>query len=379
MKVFYLIDSIGIGGAEKSLLEIVSNFQNCEPVVCYLFYQDDLKPIYIQRGIKIIPMGFKRSMKDKDMIPKIIQEIEKEKPDVIHSSLYRSMMLTRKIKKSIDIPLVNSFVSDGYSKVRYRRLKLVEKLKLKFHQYIDRYSLKDVDLFISNSNAIAHSNAKALNVPSNKIKVIHRGRDFNKYSNVDNLLVRKLIEELNLENKKVILNVGRLMESKGQIDLLNAYKIVSEKYQDAVLLIAGEGAFMQVLQKHIEVLNLQGKALLLGNRKDVEVLLAASNLFVFTSYFEGLPGVILEAMIAQKIIIASDIPENKECVDNTSAVFFQVGNATELSEKIIKVFDNYDSYLPLAQKAREIASQKFDINMISSSYEIAYKQLLKAK
>ena len=107
------------------------------------------------------------------------------------------------------------------------------------------------------------------------------------------------------------------MESKGQADLIHAFKNVLLHHPDTVLLIAGEGLFRTKLEELIIKLELTNNVHLLGNREDVEVLLGASDLFVFTSYFEGLPGVILEAMIAEKIIIAGDIPE----IESTSGLF----------------------------------------------------------
>ncbi len=379
MKVLYLIDSLGVGGAEKSILEIVSNFKYFEPVVCHIFSNKDLKPLFEKKGIKVISLDLEKSLSDNQIVPKVLKIINEEKPDLIHASLYRSMMVSRKLKKLDNLPLVNSFVSDSYSPARYNRLKFHTKLKLRFYQMLDKKSVKYADLFISNSKAIADSNSIALNIPSSKVNVIHRGRDFKKYADVSFDLIEKLKSELNLDNKKVILNVGRLMESKGQADLILAFKKVIPTHPDTVLLIAGEGLFRQKLENLIKELSLEGKVILLGNREDVEVILGATDLFVFTSYFEGLPGVILEAMIAEKIIIAGDIPENRECVDESTAIFFPVGNIEILSEKINSVLNNYNKYLPLAKKAKAVAAEKFDIRMIASEYENTYKKLLDKK
>ena len=379
MKVLYLIDSLGMGGAERSIFEIASNFKEFEPVVCHIFQNKELKPLYEKNGLKVISLDLPKSTSDNKIVPEIIKIIKAEMPDIIHASLYRSMMISRKVKPLVNLPLVNSFVSDSYSSARFSRLKFHTKIKLKYYQALDKMTVKFADLFISNSKAISLSNGNALKISPSKIKVIHRGRNFNKYSNVDEQKIKRLRSDLNLENKKVLLNVGRLMESKGQSDLIMAFKNVIVNHPDSVLLIAGEGNFRTDLETLIKNNNLQQSVKLLGNRDDIEVLLAASDLFVFTSYFEGLPGVILEAMIAEKIIIAGDIPENRECVDESSAIFFPVGNINSLSETIEKVLNNYNSFLPLAKKAKQLAAEKFDILKISSLYEETYKNLLEKR
>lgn len=376
MKVLFIIDSLGVGGAERSIAEIAANFKEFTPVVCHLFNNKDLKHIYDQHRIKVISLDLPKSYKDAQILPKLLEIVKSENPDLIHASLYRSMMLSRKIKTVIKIPLVNSFVSDSYSSARFNRLKLKTKLKLKYYQFIDRSSAKIADVFISNSQAIAGSNCKALKLKSDKVKVIHRGRNFEKFSNVDERKVENVKVELGLKNKKVFLNVGRLLESKGQQDVIYAFKDIASTHPEAILLLAGEGNYRSVLEKLISEYSLENRVFLLGQRNDIEVLLSVSDYFVFSSYFEGLPGALLEAMMAGKIIIAGNIPENRECVDETSALFFNPGNVKQLRELMQKVLNNSDNYKHLGSNAKNIAAAKFDIKMISALYEETYKNII---
>lgn len=379
MTVLFLIDTLAIGGAERSILEIASRFKKVKPVVCYIYNRDELRSAYEAAGIEVVGLQLPIGSKHKVIIPRLLKIIDTYQPDIIHATLYRAMMVSRKLKRITGIPLVNSFVSNSYSSARTDGLRFATKMKLRFYQYLDKSTAKVPDIYISNSVSIAKSNAQALRVPMPKIKVIYRGRDKARFKYVEAEKGKALKESLHLKgSNKILLNVSRLRPRKGQADLIHAFTKIHLQFPDAVLLIAGEGIYRGELEKLINSLNLQAKVKLLGNRNDVEVLLSIADAFVFPSYYEGLPGAIVEAMMAEKIIIASAIPENLECIDERSALLFPSGNINELSNQLKKVLLHPDEYAPLAKEAVKQAEEKFEIDNIVNQYEQAYEQLIQS-
>jgi glycosyltransferase involved in cell wall biosynthesis len=109
---------------------------------------------------------------------------------------------------------------------------------------------------------------------------------------------------------------------------------------------------------------------------DVAQLLLLANVFVYPSYFEGLPGALIEAMLAEKVIVCSNIPENLECVDEESAVIFERGDVNELSKKVNYAIGNERELKVLGIQARKIAAKKFDLGSIAAEYEATYEQLI---
>ena len=81
-------------------------------------------------------------------------------------------------------------------------------------------------------------------------------------------------------------------------------------------------------------------------------------------------------MFVQKIIICSDIGENKECVSETEAIFFKTHNIEELTLKITMVLNNVKEYEPMAINAKKAALSKFELAKIISQYNEAYQNLL---
>lgn len=369
--IVYIIDSLAIGGAEKSTVEIAIRLKSFKPVFVYLFSDNSLEGLLKKNGIEVFALGIARKNDYKTAQKKLYPLLKIINPDIVHSILFRADLITRRIKRDFEFPLVSSLVSNSYKESRYSKLSLSGKMKLRFIQLIDKFTTSKVDLFISNSYSIKKDNARKLKINNEKIIVIPRGRELTDFENLNSLQLK-----IGENSVKKILNIGRLIESKGQLDLIRAFSKVEKKVPNVVLLIAGEGPYRNRLEDEIKKLQIHNKVFLLGTRNDIPELLFYSDLFVFPSYLEGLPGSIIEAMMARTPIVASDIPENLECVDEETASIFPVGNVECLAETIINSLERSREDLK-SSKAFNIAVNKFNINRIVEEYEKTYSGLLK--
>lgn len=376
MKVLFVIDTIQGSGAERSLVEIAQHLQNFTPVFVHIYKGDMLKPVLDNAGIKVYSLNIPGPRNFKMAAKKLAEIYEIEKPDLIHSTLFRADSVTRKLRSDFSIPLINSFVNNSYSELRFKSLSFSMNIKLRIVQLYDAFTSKKADFFISNSETIKISKAKSTGVDLKKVKVIYRGRDINKFRGDNQSDLQALKESLNLGDNKVLINVSRLIERKGQMDLINAMPGILKKHPKTILLIAGHGVFEEKLQQEIIKLKLEENIKLLGRRQDIPQLLAISNLFVFPTHFEGLPGALIEAMMAEKIIVCSNIPENLECISNETAITFERGNVEELITKIDFALKNESKLLNKGKLASKIALQKFDIEAIAKQYEDTYVEVI---
>ncbi|MDX1760579.1 MAG: glycosyltransferase [Christiangramia sp.] len=370
-----MIDTLEGYGAERSIVQIASKMEVVTPVFVHLYPGEKLKPLLTRKGIKVYSLNITKTYGYHEAVKKIVRIVHTEHPDLVHSTLFRADTVARKLKKKFPgIPLVGSLVSNSYGKNRYAELSLLSKFKLFTTQLRDRWSVKNVDHFVSNSKAIIKPNAKALAIPEDKIQVIYRGRNFEDYQ-ASNSGVKEIRESLNLNHKKVFINVARLIRSKGQLILLDGFQQVLKEFPESMLLIVGEGPLRSELQLKIDSLNLNSSVFLLGYREDVPELLAASDFFIFPSYYEGLPGALIEAIIARKPVVVSDIPENRECFQQGGALFFTPGNVDSLAQKIRMAVEYKDWSMDL-QRSYHFAEKEFQLKNISRKYEIFYKALL---
>ncbi len=112
-------------------------------------------------------------------------------------------------------------------------------------------------------------------------------------------------------DRLLLLAVGRLEPQKGLPDLLAAFADLTQTHPGARLLIAGDGSLADPLRRQIAALGLDGRTSLLGRRDDVPALLAAADLYVSASHWEGLPVATLEAMatgLPLAVTAVGDVP-----------------------------------------------------------------------
>ncbi len=103
-------------------------------------------------------------------------------------------------------------------------------------------------------------------------------------------------KELAIEQETiVVINIGRMVEQKNQTRVLDIFSRFLTKHNNSKLLIAGKGELENKLKKKAESLDIENAVMFLGERDDIPALLAASDIFLFPSLFEGLGIVLIEA------------------------------------------------------------------------------------
>lgn len=164
-------------------------------------------------------------------------------------------------------------------------------------------------------------------VESGKVKIIPNAINLEKYK-FNEAVRNKIRKELNIEDKFVIGHIGRMAPPKNQIFLLKVFKEISQKQNDSVLLMIGDGPLRAEIEEEILNLNLKDSVILLGVRNDVPQLLMAMDVFVLPSLFEGLGIVAVEAQaVGLKCILSNRVPREVDC---GNCEFFDVNKNIEV-------------------------------------------------
>ncbi len=369
LKVIFTLDSLQTGGAENSILEISSKFSpDTIPVIVFFYKNDFLRGEFEKRGLKVISVGLTGKYQFREGIRRFTEICQKEKPDVVVGTLFRAEIISRITCKKLGIPIVGTFVNDTYSKMETAGYSAGRKLKVGLFWLLNTWTARYCQAFLSNAESIRVSNARSMMIPLEKIKVIYRGRELSKYS---------YHIEGRLESQKLrFLNVGRLIERKGQLEMIKGFALFTKTYPEAELTIAGEGPFRPVLEQTIRELGLDGKVFLLGNVKNVPELLHTHDLFVFPSHSEGFSGALVEAMLTGIPILASDILMNKEAVTHLETGYlFPVTKEKEIASGMAWVNANRPEAIRMAKEARIRAEKEFDIYNIAAQHEQFYREL----
>lgn len=196
-------------------------------------------------------------------------------------------------------------------------------------KFLYKKIINKADKIMVNSHDFKISMKKKFNV---NCKVI--------YNPLDNAEIRKKSKKkiTNLYPKKTIkiINVGRFVDQKDQITLLKSLNLIKDKINFHLILM-GRGVLKKKLKEYINFNNLNNNITFINFKKNPYPYIKKADLFVLSSKFEGLPNVLLEAIVLKKFIISSNCPTGpREILLNGKAGYlFSVSDDKQLSQKIL--------------------------------------------
>jgi glycosyltransferase involved in cell wall biosynthesis len=162
-------------------------------------------------------------------------------------------------------------------------------------------------------------------------------------------LRHQLVEDV---DRPLILSVGRLTPAKGFFDLLSAFKIIHSTHPRAALVIAGGGDLRDDLIKLVDEFGLHNDVFLLGSRHDVPKILAAADIYVNSSLWEGTPVSVLEAMSAGLPIVATTVGENPYLLSLGKGILVPPSEPEKIASAIISLLDSPQMCIELGRAAR---------------------------
>lgn len=372
LRVLYVIDTLEVGGSERSILDIASTCPGITPFVCRLYPGDTLEPEFTKRGVPVHAFDIPDKYGWPKAIARLRRLIRRLKPDVVHTTLFRSDVAGRIAARLEGVPVVSSFVNENYGDNHRRHLSRVGLWKNRGVQAIDFATARLVDAFAANSGAMKAAHVDALRLPAERIEIIYRGRRPDKFE-VSTEARAALANELGLADRRVITMVARLLRRKAQGDLIEAVRGLAAEHPDVILLIVGDGPD----RPHVEA---RARDLpyvrMLGARHDVPAILAASHIFVSTSEYEGHPGAVVEAMLAGKAVVLSDIDVHTETVDDgRTGRVFRLHDIAGLGAVLRELLDDPARARALGVAAREEARRRFDIARIAEQHLELYRRV----
>lgn len=174
--------------------------------------------------------------------------------------------------------------------------------------------------------------------------------------------------------------VGRLSRQKGHVYLIEAARIVLARHPEALFVIEGEGELREQLASQIRTLGLEGHVILLGTTPSVPEFMAALDVFVLTSIFEGLPLTLLEAMASAKAVVAPAIDGIPDAVEDYVDGRLVPPCAPEATARVIlELLDDPALRRRMGQAGRARVERDFDLRRMVNQTEELYLSLLGRK
>jgi glycosyltransferase involved in cell wall biosynthesis len=366
LKVLQLIPTLDRSGAEKQMVMLAKGLprNRFEVEVATLTRHGPFEAELRAAGIPVTSIS-KRFKLDPMALDRLARFLKARKFDVVQSWIFAANAYGRVAARLARVPVV--VVAEM----------AVDLWKGRSEQFIDLRLATWCDRLVGNSNAVVDFYRK-LGVPDDRLAMIYSGTEDTEPPLVDPRAIRA---ELGFEiEAPVLLFAGRLAEQKRVNDLLKALDLLQHVQPDLRSVIVGDGPLRERLEETAQAYNLNGQVRFLGHRNDVPRLLAAADLVVLPSAYEGLPNVVLEAMQFRKPVVATAAPGTTEVVvDGETGLLVPVGNTMLLARAIRDVVRDKTLASRLGEAGRARVAACFRADTMVTRFAELYEKLARSK
>jgi len=354
-KVFFITNDLGVGGVQRLVVDFANHIdkEKFDITVGILlthkksyFYRDQLCP-----EVHFINFDFQGFLDFREWW-KLFWFIKRQKFDIVFTQLILADFIGRIIAFVAGVPIIITEIQN-----------IIPDLPRKLI-IADRFLAHITNACVSTTPAVTRyaketikfSKEKIIEIPTNAV-------DANRFLLcVDKNKFRKNLDIP--ENAKIAINIGRLVEQKGQSIFLKAAQKVLEHNSNVYFLIVGSGALEDALKAEAVSLGITKNVRFLGSRKDTPELLMNSDVFVFPSIWEGQGLILFEAIFAHIPIVASRVGGIPDVIKHeVTGLLSSPGNYRALAANIMRIFENTE----LAKTLSTTAYERFKDRTIENS------------
>lgn len=358
-----VINSLGAGGAERSLADILPHLANSgvRPIVACFKSPDVGFEHEVRAGgieVRILP-----STSLPGHVAQLRKIIRSENPSLVYTALFDAHLAGRVAAAGSGVPVLSNLTNVAYDPARYLDPN-VNARRLRIIRHVDGWTARHLTAhFHAVSGAVKDSAVASLGVKPSSVTVVYRGRHLDRLGTPGAERKERVREALGiLSSQDVLISVGRQEYQKGHKYLLEAMPSLVERHPGLLLLIVGrEGHSTPELEGLVASLDLSDHVRFLGHRTDIPDLLAAADVFVFPSVYEGLGGAALEAMALGLPMVVSDVPALREVVEaGENAIVVPPADAVALADGVSSLLEDRSRMARFGVRSREIFEEKFN-------------------
>lgn len=369
MKILYVIGGLGLGGAEQQLLYLVEGMARLADVTVVSLSESSttLKPNFERMaGVRVV-LCPKRPGIDVTLIPRLVTLCRREQPTIVHTYLRTANYWGRLAGYLARTPVL--IVSE----------RNIELERGKYANLLDKVLASVTDRVVVNAVAIRDFLVKAEGLNPAKIEVIPNGvPTFPDFSRSDVRIVR---QEWGLgAEDHIVAFVGRLVPQKNPKLFLEMAQSVLRIGFKCGFLIIGEGPLLAHLIAEVRRLGIGDAVRFTGFRLDITRILAAIDLLVLTSEWEGLPNVVLEALAVGVPVVATDAGGIRELlVDGVVGHVVPRRDLSALVDRVIGMLSDQSFRAECGRRGREYVQVQFSISQMVDRTVALYNTVLRSR
>ena len=291
--------------------------------------------------------------------------------DILHTHRYKENVIGALLKKGGSVRYIVQTVH-GINEP----LKWFKALKAKLYSSVNLYyTRKYFDKILAVSDDIRNTLGKK--VDSDKLDTIHNAINPANIRITDT--TEKIKHDLGINSiEHIIGSAGRMVPVKGYSVFLDMAKIILAKIPGTMFLLVGDGPLMEELKIKARRMGIGDQVLFLGFRNDIIDIINCLDIFVISSYHEGIPMALLEAMALKKAVVATAVGGINEIIENDiSGLLVAPGGARSLADSCIKVLNDIGVKERLGAEAVKRINNEFVYDIQRDRIIDVYNELMK--
>ena len=354
------ITDLDVGGAERCLqnLAVRLDRRRFEPVVYCL----GPRPARAEAscvesieaaGIPVHCLGAQGSWHFLGTVTRLRKLLAAQSPQILQTFLFHANFVGRLAGWQARVPHILSGIRVAEKHARW-------------HLWLDRWTQNLVQRHVCVSRSVADFSVQVARLREDRLVVIPNGID---PSSAD--VTPLNLGDLGLANgRRAITFVGRLEPQKGLPWLLETAPLWLPRVPDCDLVLVGSGGQETELKRLADQLGIASRVHFAGWRPDVAAILAASELLVLPSRWEGMPNVVLQAMACGRPVLATEAEGTRELLGpHSDPQLVTYGDTEALVQKLVAIISDSDFATSLGQKNRHRAAEDFSLQRMVQAYE----------
>jgi len=364
VRVGFVLHVMNVAGAEMLVAETIRRLgPRIDPVVLCLDAVGVLGEQLAAEGVPVVSFG-RRAGLDLGVSRRMAKEIRARRLEVVHAHQYTPFFYGAIAAKLSGVKPRVIFTEHGrhYPDVVSSKRRLANRLVF--------------DHLADDVNAVCEFSARSLSekdgFSAGRIQVIENGVDLPKYAETAD--IRALRHGLGLDpDRRYVVTVARFHPVKDHRTLVRAFGEVAHARQDVDLLLVGDGALRQDLERQVDELGLTTRVRFLGVRSDVADLLRASDVFALTSVSEAASITLLEAMACGRPVVVTAVGGNPEIVrDGADGVLAPRGDWAAIAAALLRILGDDTLARTMGQSGAERVRQQYQLDRTIERYYELY-------
>jgi glycosyltransferase involved in cell wall biosynthesis len=298
------------------------------------------------------------------VVPRLLEVCRRERVAIWHGHDYKTNLLGLILKRFHPMRLVTTVHGWVHQTSRTPLYYWLDRLSLKYYEKVLCVS---VDL---------EAECRKAGVPASRCMLLENGIEEEQFTRTKS--PEDARRELNLNPSRLLIGAaGRLSPEKGFDLLIRAGSELLREGFDFELVIVGEGGEFESLQKLIQELNVSERIRLLGFRSDLRQLYEAFDIYALSSYREGLPNVLLEAMSMSVPVVATAVNGVPNLIQHESnGLLIAPGSVETLTVALRKLLQDPSSRNRYAFAGRQTIEKRYRFRLRMKRLSVLYDSML---